>query len=96
MLDLDSEGVVAELVLPASLGLAESAAHLAQALGHARTLFAHTLVAFDHDVPAVREAMDLPDAFVSAASTGRTRESDLVNLVQLLPAARHLGTLLID
>ncbi len=94
--DIAPQGEIAELVLPLALGLAESARHLARALRHAAPRFPHVLVAFEGYVPDVQEALALPDAFVSAASAGRTRESDLAASVRFLPPSRHLGTLLID
>ena len=93
---LDAGAAICELVLPAALGLAESAANLQRALAHVRGRFSHVLVAFDGYIPDVREAMELPEAFVTAAQTGITRETDLTAMVQLLPPSRHLGTLLLD
>jgi hypothetical protein len=96
IVDIDPQGEIAELVLPPAVGLGEAAMHLERALIRSAGLFSHILVAFDRYIPDVREALELPDAFVSAVRAGQTRETDLLALVRLLPASRHLGTLLID
>jgi hypothetical protein len=96
ILDLVPDGHLSELILPPAVGLAESAHHLEHALDRARGLYAHVLLGFDGYVPDVREALALPDVFVSAARAGHTRETDLAALVQQLPPSRHLGTLLVD
>jgi hypothetical protein len=93
---LDPGAAICELVMPSALGLAESAANLRRALAHVRGRFSHVLVAFDGYIPDVREAIELPDAFVTAARTGFTRETDLAAMVGRLPSSRHLGTLLVD
>jgi hypothetical protein len=87
---------VVELVLPASGSLGEAAANLGAALRQATGNFGHLLIDYDGYLPDVREVLELPDLFVSAAAAGRTRERDLRALVDLLPTSRHLGTLLLD
>jgi hypothetical protein len=96
ILELATDGGLAELILPPALALGEAVAHLERALERARGQYAHVLLGFDHYVPDVREALLVPDVFVTAARTGHTRESDLAALVQHLPPSRHLGTLLVD
>ncbi|HEY0715773.1 MAG TPA: hypothetical protein VGF45_24025, partial [Polyangia bacterium] len=93
---LDAGAAICELVMPPALGLAESAANLRRALAHVRGRFSHVLVGFDGYIPDVREAIELPDAFVTTARTGFTRETDLAEMVRRLPPSRHLGTLLVD
>ncbi len=96
ILDLTSDGGLAELVLPPAIGLAESAGHLTRALERASGMYAHVLLGFGGYIPDVREALQVPDAFVTAARAGHTKEVDLSALVQQLPPSRHLGTLLVD
>jgi hypothetical protein len=92
----DPSAAICELVMPPALGLAESAANLRRSLAHVRGRFSHVLVGFDGYIPDVHEAMELPDAFVTVARTGFTRETDLAEMVRRLPSSRHLGTLLVD
>lgn len=92
---LDELADAAELVLPPALSLGESAAFLARALREASGRYAHIFVDLDGYYPHVREVLDLPDAFVTAARAGRTRERELVDVVENLPTSRHLGTLLL-
>lgn len=87
---------VVELVLPPAVSLGEAAANLGAAMRQATGNFGHLLIDFDGYLPDVREVLELPDLFVSAAAAGRTRERDLRALVDLLPTSRHLGTLLLD
>jgi hypothetical protein len=85
-----------ELVLPPAPTPHEAAANLARAVGKARDRFPHLLLDLSPYLPETREVLDLPDAFVSAAMAGRTRERELRALVESLPTSRHLGTLLLD
>jgi hypothetical protein len=85
-----------ELVLQPCPGRHEAAANLALAAEKARSQFPHLLVDLSAYLPDAREVLDFPDAFVSAAVAGRTRESELRALVESLPTSRHLGTLLLD
>lgn len=85
-----------ELVLPAALGLGEAAAHLDRATRAAAGNFGHVLLDLDGYLPDVPETREIPDAFISVALAGATRERDLLATVELLPTARHLGTLLVD
>ena len=87
---------VVELLLPGAGSLAEAAANLAAAVRQATGNFGHLLIDLDGYLPDVREVLELPDLFVSAALAGRTRERDLRARVDLLPTSRHLGTLLLD
>jgi hypothetical protein len=96
VVDLEADGSLSELVLPPAIGLGATAANLERALERASGLYAHVLLGFEGYIPDVREALTLPDAFVSAARAGRTREQDLAALAQQLPPSRHLGTLLVD
>jgi hypothetical protein len=85
-----------ELVLPPARGLGEAAGHLEQALRAATGNFAHVIVDLDGYVPDVPEVLSLTDAFVSVALAGATRDRELLATVELLPTARHLGTLLLE
>jgi hypothetical protein len=95
--ELDDWNLV-ELILPRAPGLAEAARNLERAVRDSGGKFAHLVIDFDGYLPEVpvREVLDLPDAFVSAAARGLTRQRDLLTVVGLLPASRHLGTLLVD
>ena len=46
--------------------------------------------------PTCRRCCPLTDAFVSVALAGATRDRELLATVELLPTARHLGTLLLE
>lgn len=96
ILDLDGTGNLVELILPPAVGLLESLGHLERAVGRSSGLFSHFLAGFESYIPDIPEALELPDAFVTAARAGRTKETDLVELVRLLPPSRHLGTLLLE
>jgi hypothetical protein len=85
-----------ELVVQPATTLHDASANLAQVAGKASGGFGHLLLDLSGFLPEVREVLQLPDAFVSAAVAGRTRERELRALVELLPTSRHLGTLLID
>jgi hypothetical protein len=85
-----------ELILPPSRGLGEAAEHLERALRAAVGNFAHVIVDLDGYVPDVPEVLPLTDAFVSVALAGGTRDRELLATVELLPTARHLGTLLLE
>jgi hypothetical protein len=87
---------VVELVLPPAVSLGQAAENLSAAVRQASGNFAHLLLDLDGYLPDVREVLELPDLFVSAALAGRTREKELRAVVDLLPTARHLGTLLLD
>ena len=87
---------VVELVLPPSMSLGQAAEALEGAVRQASGNFAHLLLDLDGYLPDVREVLQLPELFVSAALAGRTRERELRALVELIPTARHLGTLLLD
>jgi len=93
--ELDGWNLV-ELVLPAARGLGEAAEHLERALRAAAGNVAHLIVDLDGYVPDVPEVLPLADAFVSIALAGETRDRDLLATVELLPTARHLGTLLLE
>jgi hypothetical protein len=85
-----------ELVLPPSQGLGQAAEQLARAVRAAVGNVSHLVLDLDGYLPDVPEVRELPDAFVSIALAGATRERDLLAAVQLLPNDRHLGTLLVD
>jgi hypothetical protein len=85
-----------ELILPPARGLGEAAEHLERALRAAAGNFAHVIVDLDGYVPDVPEVLPLTDAFVSIALAGGTRDRELLATVELLPTARHLGTLLLE
>jgi hypothetical protein len=85
-----------ELKLPGARGLGEAAANLERAVRAAAGNFSHLLLDLDGFLPDVHEVLSLPDAFVSVALAGATRERDLRAAVELLPTKRHLGTLLVD
>ena len=85
-----------ELILPPARGLGEAAEHLERALRAAAGNFAHVIIDLDGYVPDVPEVLQLTDAFVSVALAGATRDRDLLATVELLPTARHLGTLLLE
>jgi hypothetical protein len=95
--ELDDWNLV-ELILPRATGLAEAARNLEKAVQNSGGKFAHLVIDYDVYLPElpVREVLDLPDAFVTAAAPGLTRQRDLLTVVGLLPASRHLGTLLVD
>jgi hypothetical protein len=95
--ELDDWNLV-ELILPRAPGLAEAARGLEKAVNDSRGKFAHLVIDYDVYVPEVpvSEVLDLPDAFVTAAARGLTRQRDLLAVVGLLPASRHLGTLLVE
>ena len=85
-----------ELMLPRAVSLGEAAENLERAVREAGGNFSHLVVDLDGYLPDVREVLELPDAFVSVALAGGTRERDLIATVELLPTSRHLGTLLVD
>ena len=85
-----------ELILPPARGLGEAAGHLEQALRAAAGNVAHVILDLDGYVPDVPEVLSMTDAFVSVALAGATRDRDLLATVELLPTARHLGTLLLE
>jgi hypothetical protein len=85
-----------ELVVQPATTLHDAASNLTQVVGRASGGYGHLLLDLGGFLPEVREILELPDAFVSAAVAGRTRERELRALVELLPTSRHLGTLLID
>ncbi len=93
--ELDDWSLV-ELVLPPARGLGEAAAHLERALRAAASNFNHVILDLDGYVPDVPEVLSLTDAFVSVALAGETRDRELLATVELLPTARHLGTLLVE
>jgi hypothetical protein len=93
--ELDDWNLV-ELILPRAQSLGEAAHNLELAVKQSGGKFAHLIIDFDRYLPDVRELAELPDAFVSVASAGRTRQRDLKAMVELLPASRHLGTLLVE
>jgi hypothetical protein len=94
--DLTSDTGLSEVVLPPSVSFHEAAATLAQVAPRASSRFGHLLVDLAGFLPDAREVLEVPDAFVSAAIAGQTREHTLRALVELLPTSRHLGTLLLD
>jgi hypothetical protein len=85
-----------ELVLPACESVACALGPLATAIEAARVRYAHILVDVGGFLPDAPEALVLPDVVVSVAAAGVTRERDVVRMMGLLPADRHVGTLLID
>jgi hypothetical protein len=85
-----------ELVLPACESLTCALGPLATAVEAARLLYAHILVDVGGFLPDAPEVLDLPDVVISVAAAGVTRERELVRMIGLLPADRHVGTLLID
>jgi hypothetical protein len=87
---------VDELVLPACESLACALGPLAAAIEAARMPYAHILVDVGGFLPDAPEVLELPDVVVSVAAAGVTRERELVGMMGLLPADRHVGTLLID
>jgi len=85
-----------ELTLPLADHPSQRTTNLNRALPLARGRFAHLLVDLAGCMEHLREVVDLFDGFVSVVAAGRTRERELVTLVELLPTSRHLGTLLVD
>lgn len=94
--DVQGSNGLQELVVPPSPTLHDAAANLARVVGKAGGGYGHLLLDLSGFLPDAREVLEVPDAFVSAAVAGRTRERELRALVELLPTSRHLGTLLLD
>jgi hypothetical protein len=94
--EIASETGLSEVVLPPVMSYHEAAANLAQTAPKVGGRFGHLLIDLAGFLPDAREVLDVPDALVSAAIAGHTRETALRALVELLPTSRHLGTLLLD
>ncbi len=94
--DIDGENALSEVVPAPVRSFHEAAADLAQLVPRARGRFGHLLIDLAGFLPDAREALEVPDAVVSAAIAGYTREAELRALVEILPTSRHLGTLLLD
>ncbi len=94
--EVEGSNGLAELVVPAATTWHDAATNLGRVVDRARAGFGHLLLDLTGFLPEVREVLEVPDAFVSAAVAGRTRERELSALVELLPTSRHLGTLLLD
>jgi hypothetical protein len=93
---LPDEHQLTELVVPPAPTVHDAAPNLGRVVARATSVYAHLLVDLSGFLPEAREVLEVPDAFVSAAVAGRTRERELRALVDLLPTSRHLGTLLLD
>jgi hypothetical protein len=94
--EVEGSNGLSELVIPAATTLHEACNNLARVAEKASGGFGHLLIDLAGFLPEVREVLEFPDAFVSAAVAGRTRERELRAVVELLPTSRHLGTLLLD
>ena len=94
--EVPGEAALSEVVPAPVRSFHEAAANLAPVVSRVRPRFGHLLVDLSGFLPDAREVLEVPDAFVSAAFAGRTREEELRALVELLPTSRHLGTLLLD
>jgi hypothetical protein len=84
------------LVLPESDSVVRSVAPLGRAFESARLRYAHILLDAAGFLPDAPEVLDLADAIVSVATAGVTKERELVEVVQMLPSDRHVGTLLVE
>jgi hypothetical protein len=85
-----------ELLMPRTDGPVRAVAPLAGMIEQARLRYAHILLDASGFLPDAPEVLDLPDAVVSVAAAGLTRERDLLDLVAMLPSDRHVGTLLVE
>jgi hypothetical protein len=85
-----------ELLLPVADSVVRAVAPLATVMEHARVKYAHILVDASGFLPDAPEVLELADAVVSVVAAGVTRESELLELVAMLPSDRHVGTLLLE